>query len=192
MTGELHGRVPERVITLIHAITSRMPRDVDQVLRLQVDAAWVTAETPGRSVDFTVPPDAPRVPLPNGPAVPIPAVVDEAGQMSGEVLLWVQDGHVIGVERAWVTDDAPLTWPGVEELDFGRVDARVEARIPAASRAGRAQRPSIALGVVSIVSGIPITAIVLSLSHASVGGMVLLVVVWMAIVAVNLAYTRQR
>lgn len=79
-----------------------------------------------------------------------------------------------------------------------RVDARVEARISAAarasaaSRAGRARRPSIALGIVSIVSGIPITAIVLSLSRASVGGMIVLVVVWAAIVAVNLVDTRQR
>jgi len=73
-----------------------------------------------------------------------------------------------------------------------RVDARVEARTPAMSRADRDRPPSTALGVVSILSGIPTTWIVLGITHGSVGGIILLIITWVAIAAVNLAHTQRR
>jgi hypothetical protein len=73
-----------------------------------------------------------------------------------------------------------------------RVDARVEARTRSGPAPGADQRPSTALAVVSVLSGIPITAIVLGVTHGSVAGCVVLVIVWLAIVGVNVAQAHRR
>lgn len=70
-----------------------------------------------------------------------------------------------------------------------RVDARVEAQTSA--MAGPEQRPSSALPVVSILSGIPVTAIVMGITQGSAAGILVLVVAWVAIAAVNLAHGRR-
>lgn len=73
-----------------------------------------------------------------------------------------------------------------------RVEAQVRARTSVAAPQAQDQRPSIALPVVSIGSGIPITAIVLGTTHASIAGIILLITAWVAIAAVNIAYIRRR
>jgi hypothetical protein len=90
------------------------------------------------------------------------------------------------------------------EID-ARVDARVNGLGPAASRppAGppataepaRAHRspPSMVLPIVSMAFGIPLTAIALSVGHETPGAEFgFLVVIWMAIVAINVAHSRRR
>jgi hypothetical protein len=73
------------------------------------------------------------------------------------------------------------------------IDARVDARLNISRYPGPAQAPmprakrdnsSVALGVISIVLGIPITAIV-AYSPAHLVG---LIVVWIAIAVINVAY----
>lgn len=61
----------------------------------------------------------------------------------------------------------------------------------AGSRSGSDRPPSTALGIVSILSGIPITATVLGVTDGSVAGVILLIIAWAAIAAVNLAHSRR-
>ena len=75
------------------------------------------------------------------------------------------------------------------------IDARVDARLGSSRRDWRPQRPpkqhhgsAMALAIVSMVLGIPLTAIVLAAgSHPA--GLAGLLIVWAAIVAINVAYT---
>jgi hypothetical protein len=73
------------------------------------------------------------------------------------------------------------------------IDARVDARVagqyaprrPPAERTGRGAFP---LAIVSMVMGIPLTAIVLGQSHGSGEGLIGLIVVWLALTVINVAY----
>jgi hypothetical protein len=74
------------------------------------------------------------------------------------------------------------------------IDARVDARLaqqqaaqpPASDRRGRAGSP-MALAVISMALGIPLSAIALAVG-AHPAGIVGLLVVWIAITAINIAY----
>lgn len=72
-----------------------------------------------------------------------------------------------------------------------RVDARVAARPAAPSHPEPARQPSIALAIVSILSGIGTTGIVLGVTAGSTGGIILTIIVWAAIAAINVTYTRR-
>jgi len=67
------------------------------------------------------------------------------------------------------------------------IDARVDARLAAPHLARPARRPApFALAVVSLALGIPLTAIA-----AAISGLSGLLVVWIGITAINLAYAFQ-
>ena len=110
--------MPPEVVELIRAIASRLPEAVGRVLVQQAESASVESETPGRFIDLVVPGPAPALLLPDGPLRPIPSVLDEAGVITGEVIIWVEGGRLTGVERPWFTDDAPDLWPDAATLDF--------------------------------------------------------------------------
>ena len=48
--------------------------------------------------------------LPNGP-FPAQAFVPNSAEYQGEVIIWLTDGHISGLEYAWVSDDPPTRWP---------------------------------------------------------------------------------
>lgn len=73
-----------------------------------------------------------------------------------------------------------------------RVDARVQARASLVPAPVPDRRPSIALGVMSLIAGVACTAIALGVTRGSLGGIVLTGVCWAAIAVVNVAYTRRR
>ena len=80
--------------------------------------------------------------------------------------------------------------PAVIDAFLDRVEAAAEARAaaaqkPARSDDGRAER--LALSIVSLGTGIPITAIA-----AEQGGVVGMLVVWAGIVGVNFSFSRRR
>jgi hypothetical protein len=80
--------------------------------------------------------------------------------------------------------------PAVIDAFLDRVEAAAEARAAAAKKAprsddGRAER--LALSIVSLGTGIPITAIA-----AEQGGVVGMLVVWAGIVGVNFSFSRRR
>lgn len=103
---------------LVAKAVSRCPGGVvDAVLRQAVQA-WVVGETQGRTVDVGVPDDADPVRSPDGPLRPVPHVVSAAGETTGDLMVWVRDGRLIGLERSWWTDDAPTRWPTADEVVF--------------------------------------------------------------------------
>jgi len=62
-------------------------------------------------VDLEPPGDVPPIPLNDGP-VPVRALVYDSGeQPTGEILLWVRSGMLVGIEQAWFTDEPPSEWP---------------------------------------------------------------------------------
>jgi hypothetical protein len=110
--------LPDRVVDLLHTIAAHLPDEVRHPLRAQLDTATGTGETPGQTIHFKIPPQAPPTPLPDGPLALPALVVDASGTPIGEILLWIRDGYLSTVERAWFTGDTPDTWPDAAELDI--------------------------------------------------------------------------
>jgi hypothetical protein len=54
--------------------------------------------------------------LPNGP-FPAQAFVPNSAEYQGEVIIWITDGHVSGLEYAWVSDNPPTRWPRADEME---------------------------------------------------------------------------
>ncbi|MFD4863507.1 hypothetical protein [Streptomyces atratus] len=87
-------------------------------LRSQIGQAEVVATwSPGSmSVDLRVLEPASRAPL-NAGLVPVGAhVLDELGEYVGELLVWIEDGMLAGLEYAWITDEMPAALPTVERI----------------------------------------------------------------------------
>ncbi len=55
--------------------------------------------------------------LPNEP-FPAQAFVPNSMEYQGEVIIWITDGHVSGLEYAWVSDNGPTRWPRVYEMEI--------------------------------------------------------------------------
>ncbi len=54
---------------------------------------------------------AARSQCPDGP-IPVRAVyVDDSGESAGEIVIWVKDGYLDGLEQPWYTDDPPDALP---------------------------------------------------------------------------------
>jgi hypothetical protein len=64
------------------------------------------------------------------------------------------------------------------------IDARVDARVAAAKPAESGHQGTVAIAVLSLLAGIPLTAIVL----ARPAGLTGLLVIWIAIAVINVAY----
>jgi len=72
------------------------------------------------------------------------------------------------------------------------IDARVDERMATARQAPMRhvhERRPMALAIVSMSLGIPLSAIALAIPSSSTSGLTALVVIWIAITAINLAYT---
>ena len=54
--------------------------------------------------------------LPNGPSLHMHFVPNSA-EYQGEVIIWLTDGHVSGLEYAWVSDNPPTRWPRADEME---------------------------------------------------------------------------
>ncbi|CAA0138257.1 Uncharacterised protein [Mycolicibacterium vanbaalenii] len=83
--------------------------DLDGAL-VRNEAAWI--------LDIKVPSaNVARAVLPDGP-FPVRAFVTENGNYQGEIIVWVTDGRVSGLEYAWVSDEPPTRWPRREEMEL--------------------------------------------------------------------------
>lgn len=112
-----------------------------------------------------------------------PAVRHDAPQVGAELRASLEARRELGPEY-----EGALVEGFLERLDQAidaRVDARLEQRRSAAppARAGM-DGARLALGIVTTALGVPLTAIVTSTPH---GSPFLVVVVWVAIVLVNVA-----
>lgn len=55
--------------------------------------------------------------LPDGP-FPAQAFVPSSAAYQGEIIIWLTDGHVSGLEYAWITDEPPTRWPRPDEMEI--------------------------------------------------------------------------
>ncbi|WP_156426698.1 hypothetical protein [Mycobacterium sp. IS-3022] len=61
-------------------------------------------------LDIKTPHATSGVELPDGP-FPARAFVPSEPAYQGEVIVWIENGHISGLEYAWVSDDPPTEWP---------------------------------------------------------------------------------
>lgn len=54
--------------------------------------------------------------LPDGP-FPARAFVPSSAAYQGEIVIWLTDGRVSGLEYAWISDEPPLRWPEPHEME---------------------------------------------------------------------------
>lgn len=81
----------------------------------QIGEARVTGGIP-TLLDLDVSNTAQRSTHKDGP-IPIRAFVERTpGEVSGEVLLWVKDGCLAGLEFAWYSDEKPTSMPDPDRL----------------------------------------------------------------------------
>jgi hypothetical protein len=103
----------ERAILLSILQEQRFPHA--SVLAAQVPRTVVIGGAP-TFVDLMVEGSAPPADCPDGP-VPGRAIVEgHDDEPVGEILLWVKNGYLDGLEYAWYTDEAPVAFPPVERL----------------------------------------------------------------------------
>jgi hypothetical protein len=54
--------------------------------------------------------------LPDGP-FPARAFVPSADAYQGEIIIWITDGHLSGLEYAWTSEEPPTRWPLPNEME---------------------------------------------------------------------------
>jgi hypothetical protein len=103
--------------------------DADHLIT-QFDSATVNPDSGPTFLDLAVPRTAPRSVAADGPLPGRYLLHSETGELEGEVVLWMSEGHLSGLELAWYTDDPPTEWPSVGCLTTsGLVDSRAHASL---------------------------------------------------------------
>jgi len=69
-----------------------------------------------RASIFGYPDSASQSPLADGPTPARAIIVDESGELLGELIVWVRSGRLSALEYAWVTDEMPDRLPSVDEI----------------------------------------------------------------------------
>lgn len=110
-------RLPDSLVDLLrHLVASLTPVGVGEAIIAQALSATIVKGSP-TMVDLQPTPGAPRIDLPNGP-IPVRAFVQGEGvDPDGEVLVWIREGQLIGLEQAWYTDEPPWSWPAPEAVN---------------------------------------------------------------------------
>lgn len=106
-------RIPIEILRLITHVTSPLG-DTAVTLQRQAETATVVRSS-ATMLDVTVQSDSPLVDVPDGP-IPGLALIYERERLVGELLVWVREGRLIGLEQAWYTDEPPQSWPSTEEV----------------------------------------------------------------------------
>lgn len=106
------------IVSLISRLVSPLGKTGSGIVH-QAKSARVVRNA-STMIDLDMPDSAPAVNLPNGP-VPVSALVVHSAQVVGELLLWIRNGRVIGLEQAWYTDDPPLTWPSPSQVRISSI-----------------------------------------------------------------------
>lgn len=114
------GGLPRRLTPDEYAVLDRIlsaPVGGLQQLRDQLAVTIVVKQWPGSpSIDLSVDEKAPAADLSDG-VVPVNAhVLDETGQYSGELIIWVTQGRLSGLEYSWITDLPPRQLPDIASV----------------------------------------------------------------------------
>lgn len=99
-----------------HVLSADFPGSEE--LRCQLDNVEVVAQwgVGSVSVDLVVRGDFPVAPVPSGVAPVEATVVDQSGELVGEIILWTQSGALSGLEYAWYGDEPPAFLPAVDRI----------------------------------------------------------------------------
>ncbi|MFF2858934.1 hypothetical protein ACFVSX_03470 [Streptomyces rubiginosohelvolus] len=100
----------ERILQVDFPGAAELRRQLDHV---RVVALWGSDSV---SVDLRVTDDAPRAPMKTGVVPVTSTVVDEQGDLVGEIILWTESGMLSGLEYAWYNDLPPDSLPEVDRL----------------------------------------------------------------------------
>lgn len=84
---------------------------------LQVELAGAMVKSSSTWVcEVRAPVSTPVFNCSDGP-FPARAFVSNGSDYQGEIIIWITDGHLSGLEYAWVTDQPPTRWPRPDELN---------------------------------------------------------------------------
>lgn len=109
----------------IRVMLSRSGIDEGRHLRDQLDGALVSHATDW-ILDIKVWSCMTAVDLPDGP-FPARAFVSSRSTYKGEIIVWIANGRLAGLEYAWVTDQPPDRWPEPEEMEVVRQSFGVDS-----------------------------------------------------------------
>jgi hypothetical protein len=114
---ETAGRRPisPQEAQVIRAVVSEASPSVRDALIADLDNAVVSNETQW-ILDVATSNGGVGSGLPDGP-FPARAFVPSNANYQGEVIVWLTDGHVSGLEYAWITDDPPTEWPRPDQME---------------------------------------------------------------------------
>ena len=118
MSGQRFVDVAPTAHAALGPVLAELGGETARVLEVQARHALVIRDVPGRMIDLEVPAGSQPCDCGDGPLPVRAAVVRQGGQLVGELLVWVRDGRLVGLEQAWFTDEPPERWPSAEELVF--------------------------------------------------------------------------
>jgi hypothetical protein len=87
-----------------------------QALAEQIGSVQVTDDSTATFLTLMTPGPVTAAPFPDGPA-PGRFPVRHGDQIAGEVIVWLKDGRLAGLEYAWFTDSTPSRMPDPDDVD---------------------------------------------------------------------------
>lgn len=105
----------EQVKTLLQSMFEGSHLEESEALHRQIDGIRAVAG-PITMLDFVVDRTCGRLDRPDGPLKEVFQVGRAGGEPVGELLTWVSDGYLSGLEYAWWTDEPPTALPDPADL----------------------------------------------------------------------------
>lgn len=114
---ETAGRRPmsPQEAEVIRAVVSEATPRVRDALIADLDGAMVSNDTLW-ILDVAISNGGSGSGLPDGP-FPARAFVPSNAAYQGEIIIWLTNGHISGLEYAWITDDPPTDWPRPNQME---------------------------------------------------------------------------
>ncbi|MGA5540629.1 hypothetical protein ACPCIR_02140 [Mycobacterium sp. NPDC051198] len=116
MTDQQWRAITPAEIAVVEAILSGSGLADGARLAVNINRAQVSVET-GWILDIVNPDNDVRIDIPDGP-FPVRAFVPDSVNYRGEVIIWITDGRISGLEYAWITDEPPTRRPHPDELQI--------------------------------------------------------------------------
>jgi len=100
---------------VIRTVVAKANSNVRDALTADLDGAMVSNETPW-ILDVAASHGGDGSGLPDGP-FPARAFVPSNANYLGEIIVWLTNGHVSGLEYAWFGDHPPTEWPPPDQVE---------------------------------------------------------------------------
>ncbi|WP_454789956.1 hypothetical protein [Mycolicibacterium lutetiense] len=116
MTGQQWRAISPAEAAVVVAILSGSNVAEATTMAVNINCAQVSVET-GWILDIINRHNDISIDIPDGP-FPGRAFVPNSVDYRGEVILWMKDGKISGLEYAWITDEPPTRWPHPDEMQI--------------------------------------------------------------------------